>query len=115
MTAAELAVESALAVDDFNLLMKKLEYDVNVYENWRLKCGNVLAAHEHKKQEHRAAERLKCTGAAELFAQSCCKFLTWESGQFNAEQIIGEIMNYKREHIAKRWGAIRPKSLHYSF
>ena len=97
-------VESALAVDEFNLLMKQLEYDVNVYENWRLKCGNVLAAHEHKKQEHRAAERLKCTGAAELFVQSCCKFLTWESGQCKAEQIIGEIMNYKREHIAKKVG-----------
>ncbi|CAK0808477.1 unnamed protein product [Prorocentrum cordatum] len=44
-------VKRSLDVDEFNLDMKKLEYDTTVFENWEKKCDNVVTARYHAEQE----------------------------------------------------------------
>lgn len=44
-------VQKSLHVDEFNLDMKKLEYDTTVFENWEKKCGNVVTARYHAELE----------------------------------------------------------------
>ena len=44
-------VKQSLDVDEFNLDMKKLDYDKTVFENWGKKCENVVTARYHAEQE----------------------------------------------------------------
>ena len=97
------AQAETIEVDNFNLVMKKLKYDVTVFETWERKCANVHAAHEHAAHGHRASERAKCMASAELFMHSYTKLLAWEGSQ--QQQIIAEIMNFRRDQVALKLGA----------
>ena len=90
----------AIAVDEFNLVMKQIRYDVQVFENWEKKCGNVHSAREHAKQEHRLAQHQLCAESAQVFLEGCVKFTCWT----NPEGIIGEIMNFRRDMVARKLG-----------
>ena len=90
----------AIAVDEFNLVMKQLRYDVQVFENWENKCLNVHSAREHSKQEHRLAQHKMCVESAQLFLDGCVKLTCWSS----TEVIIGEIMNFRRLTVAQKLG-----------
>ena len=50
-TPAPEIAQQALNVDAFNLLIKQLNYDVTVYQNWEKKCSTVLSARYHKEQD----------------------------------------------------------------
>jgi hypothetical protein len=90
----------AILVDEFNLFMNKLKYDVQVFENWQKKCVNVFAAREHAKQDHRLAQHAMCTDAAQLVMDATVKLSSWNT----PESIIGEIMNFRRDYIARKLG-----------
>ena len=50
--------KSAIEADEFNLIMKQIDYDVTVYENWVKKCTSVYAAREHAMQQFKL-DRMK--------------------------------------------------------
>jgi hypothetical protein len=94
------AQAEAILVDEFHLLLKQLKYDVQVFENWQKKCINVFAAREHAKQDHRLAQHALCAEAAQVFLDATIKFSCWSS----PESVIGEIMNFRRDTIARKLG-----------
>ena len=83
--------------DNYTLLMKKIEYDINVYQTWEKKCANVHAAHEHARREQRLAHRDWLADCADLFLHNCTKFMVWDIKQ---EAIISSIIAFRRDHIA---------------
>lgn len=92
----------ALEVDEFNLLMKKIKYDVTVYENWQLKCSSALAAREHAMQEFKAKRRGSAEEIATNFLAKVAKVVVFDGNQ--KEDLIAEVMNFKRDHIAAKLG-----------
>jgi hypothetical protein len=43
--------QKALDTDSFQLLIKQLNYDTQVFENWQKKCSGVLSARYHREQD----------------------------------------------------------------
>ena len=99
--ATNTAQIESIEVDNFNLLLKKVDYDVSVYETWEKKCSSVYAAHEHVRREHRLSERQKCADAADIFLASCTKLLVWDS---RAENVIKDLIGFRRDNIAVHFG-----------
>jgi len=91
-----------IAVDEFNLLLKRLDYDVIVFQNWQKKCQNVHMAREHAKQEHRLRIRKQSDDNAQAFLDQNTLMTTWDGNK--PEKIIAEIMNFKRDHISTKQG-----------
>jgi hypothetical protein len=94
-----LAETESLAVDRFQLIMKQLRYDVQVYETWQRKCASVESVRESARQEWRLRRRQKCEQAAANFLQTCSRLLVWDEKK--AETNVGEAMSFKRELVAK--------------
>ena len=88
---------TAIRIDEFNLLMRLLRYDEKVFENWVKKCQNVFGAREHAVQEFRASRHNTARAHAKKFLSGCCLFLTWQG--VKAENIIGDILNFKRDKL----------------
>ena len=88
----------ALEVDAFNLLLKQLEYDTLVFENWEKKCSNVWAARYHAEQAFKVGVRAKLQQNAEAFLSACVKLTIWTD---KVEEAIAEVMNYKRDVAQK--------------
>lgn len=97
------AQADAIAVDQFNLIMKQLKFDVTVFQNWEKKCSSVHAAREHARQEHRIAYRQTCLEAAKSFMDNTSCLLNWQCGP--PEMVISAIMNFKRDVITRKTGA----------
>jgi hypothetical protein len=102
-TPVQQSVDQAetIAVDEFNLLMKQLNYDVKVFQNWEKKCSSVHHAREYARHAHRLAQNKKCEQAATHFFDACVKLTTFDN---DAAEIIAEVMNFKRDVIAKTSG-----------
>ncbi|CAK0907391.1 unnamed protein product, partial [Prorocentrum cordatum] len=94
-------VKRSLDVDEFNLDMKKLEYDTTVFENWEKKCDNVVAARYHAEQEHKMKIKGQCRKAAEKFLSSCVKISVLTG---KVEECIADIIAFKRDTIQKKTG-----------
>ena len=95
----------AIAVDEFNLLLKQLKYDITVFENWSTKCANAQLSRGFAKQEHRLEQRRCCAEAAKNFMAGCVVMTTWTS----SETAISDILNFKRDVIAKKLGVVSHK------
>ena len=99
--------KDALVVDDFNLLMKKLHYDVQVFEVWQQKCVGVHAAIHHKKLEHAMTARHKTRQAANALFEAHCKLFLWEGN--TSEQLIGQILNWRNNQVIAKLGCVPSK------
>jgi len=95
-----------IEVDNFNLVMKKADYDVTVYQIWEKKCANAHAALDHARRDFRLAQRAWYADAAELFLHKYTKLLTWEE---KAESIISQIVTFRRDNIMAPTGTAQDK------
>ena len=68
----------ALDVDKFNLAMKKMKYDVEVYEVWAAKCQTAKSAQEHKQLEVLSQAHASCRNAAMAQLRALALVLTYE-------------------------------------
>lgn len=100
--APTIAAKEALVVDEYNFMMKQLDYDVQVFETWEKKCSTVLGARYFKEQEFKLGLKKKCEAAAVHFANSCIKLVSWTS----AAEAITECMNFKRQLHQKLGGSL---------
>ena len=100
--------KDALEVDEFNLLMKQLKYDVSVFETWQKKNKNIYSAREFAVQERRLLRRTKSLESAELFLKRCSRILVWD--QARPEHAVGELMTFRRDDIAAKLG-VDPSSI----
>lgn len=97
---------NAIEVDNFNLMMKKVDYDVNVFQTWQKKCCNVHAAQDHARRAHRLEERKRHADAADLFLQTCTKLLLWD---VKAESVISDLLTFRRDSVASPLGIASDK------
>ena len=91
-----------LAVDEFNLLMKRMNYDLQVYENWQKKCAGAMAARAYAQHEFRVERRKKTLNLATNFLDSCSKLSVWDTTK--VEQNVADIMDFRREAVGKKMG-----------
>ena len=89
-------------------LEKQVEYDVKVYENWSTKVSTVAAARFHATQGWRLERRLKCKEAATKHLRGLVRLIVMD--RLKPEQVIGEIMSFKRE-IADKMSCTNSKDL----
>ncbi|CAK9018185.1 Uncharacterized protein SCF082_LOCUS13970 [Durusdinium trenchii] len=87
--------EATLQVDKFALVMKQLQYDLQVYETWSRKTASVKSAQEHQRHLWMLQRRKRCEAAAQTFLSRSLKLVVWDKRR--AEQSIAECMNFKRE------------------
>lgn len=93
--------ESSIVVDKFNLLLKQIEHDVQVFVTWQKKFANVEAAREHVQFKWKRDRRQQCLEAADCFLSSCARVLVWDK---KVERNIAEVMNFKRQVIMAKLG-----------
>lgn len=85
--------ENSLTVDKFNLLIKQIEYDVQVYETWTKKCSSVYAARDHAMQQWKLERHRRCTSGAQLFLDSCARLSVWEKSK--PETAVSQLLKVK--------------------
>ena len=95
------ANKTSLEVDEFNLIMRQMKYDVQVFENWKRKCSSVHSARDHALLEFKLLRMKKGQDLAENLLSACTRLLTWGD---KVEGNIADIMNYRRDYIARQLG-----------
>lgn len=93
--------EASLQWDEYNLLVKQIEYDEQVFKTYEKKIAAVQASRDHASFKWKVDRRNQCLEAAELFMESCCRILSWDK---KAEKNIAEAMNFKRQVIMAKLG-----------
>jgi len=91
----------SLKVDEFELLLKQLNYDIEVYLTWTKKISTVTGARYFKEQEHKLNVKIETDRVAQNFLNSCCCILVLSDEQ----RIISSIMDFKRDVITAKLGA----------
>lgn len=108
-SAQEESLRDALKRDEYDHLIKKLDYDCKVYEIWQKKCQGVTVARQHARQEHLVAQHKKCLQSVDNFVDGCVRFLTWESCK-TSDALIPQILKFRLDSIKKMLG----KEIHAS-
>ncbi len=90
--------QESLTMDEFNLFVKQMEYDIQVFQTWEKKTVVAEASREHAVFKWKRDSRQQSVSAAELFLQSCARLLVWDK---KAEKNIAEVMNFKRTIMGK--------------
>ena len=85
--------QESLTMDEFNLFVKQMEYDIQVFQTWEKKTVVAHTAREHAVFKWKRDSRQQSVSAAELFLQSCTRLLVWDK---KPEKNIAEAMNFKR-------------------
>eukprot|EP00438_Fugacium_kawagutii_P022435 Skav232862 [mRNA] locus=scaffold2451:162468:166474:+ [translate_table: standard] len=93
--------EATLQWDEFNLMIKQIEYDESVFQNWEKKMMSAEAAREIATFKWKRDRRQQSLNAAELLLDSCCHVLVWDKKN---EKNIAEAMNFKRTVIMSKMG-----------
>ena len=93
-------LRDALKRDEFDNLMKKLEYDQKVFEIWQSKCAGVTVSRNHARQEHVVKQHRKVQEGVNNYLDGCVRLLTWE-GVRSADALIPQILQYRQDCIKK--------------
>ena len=99
--APALAKES-LDADQCQLLLKQLDYDIKVFENWERKCQHVHVARFHAKKAWKLERQQRAAAAATAYLGQTMRHQVWSK---KGEDIISEVMSFRRD-IMQKLGAI---------
>jgi len=91
---AVLGRKAALEVDEFQLMMKNFDFDLQLHSVWITKCSTAQGAREHARQEWKLNQRKALLEAATLYIDSCSHLLVWDATK--PEEAIKSIMEFKR-------------------
>ena len=64
-------MREALKKDEFDHVLKKMDYDQKVFEIWKKKVGTVQGARLHAKQEHLVTEHRRVAETVESYIDGC--------------------------------------------
>ncbi|CAK9112393.1 unnamed protein product, partial [Durusdinium trenchii] len=103
-------LRDALKKDEFEHVIKKLDYDRKVFEIWKTKCAGVGLARMHAKQEHIVNEHRKVVQTVENYVEGCVRFLTWEAHK-SADSLIPQLLNFRMEALKKLRNQPQPGSV----
>lgn len=92
---------SQLTIDSYNLNMKQIEYDLQVFKIWVQKTGRVECARQQESLKWKRDRRSQAVEAADLFLSSCSRLAVWEK---KIEKSIAETMAFKRNVIQGKLG-----------
>lgn len=93
-------MREALKKDEFDHVLKKMDYDQKVFEIWKKKVGTVQGARLHAKQEHLVTEHRRVAETVESYIDGCFRFLSWEDAK-NSESLLPQILSYRMEALKK--------------
>lgn len=99
----------SLKRDEYDHLIKNLEYDCKVYDIWQKKCQGVTMARQHARQEHLVAQHKNCLQSVGSFVDGCVRFMTWENCK-TSKSLIPQILKFRLNSIQKMLG----KEIHAS-
>ena len=99
----------SLKRDEYDHLIKNLEYDCKVYDIWQKKCQGVTMARQHARQEHLVAQHKNCLQSVGSFVDGCVRFMTWENCK-TSKSLIPQILKFRLDSIQKMLG----KEIHAS-
>lgn len=71
------AAKESLDADQFQLLMKQLDYDIKVFENWERKCQHVHVARFHAKKAWKLERQQRATAAASAYMCQNMRHQVW--------------------------------------
>ena len=86
--------------DEFEHLLKKMDYDRKVFEIWKQKLATVQGARLHAKQEHLVTEHRRLTESVENYVDGCFHFLSWEAAK-SSDSLIPQILSYRVDTLKK--------------
>ena len=102
-SAQEENLRDAMKRDEFDHVLKKLDYDQKVFEIWQSKCASVTVARTHARQEHVVSQHRRIVQGVENYLDGCCRFLTWEDCK-GADSLIPSILHSRMEAVKKMKG-----------
>lgn len=86
--------------NEFEHLLKKMDYDRKVFEIWKHKVATVQGARQHAKQEHLVSEHRRLSDSVENYIDGRFRFLSWDTCK-NADSLIPQILGYRMEALKK--------------
>ena len=87
--------------DEFDHVIKKMEYDIKVFEIWQSKVTSVSMARQHARQEHVVSEHRKIVESVESYLDGCVRFLCWEGVNKGSDSIVPQILSFRMEILKK--------------
>ena len=93
------AQTARIAKDEFDLVMKQLDYDLQVISVWKQKMSSSDVAREHAVRDHQLQNHRKCEEAVAAFLDGMAALASWDNGP--AESVISELLTFKRTLASK--------------
>ena len=93
-------MRETLKKDEFEHLLKKMDYDRKVFEIWKQKVATVQGSRMHAKQEHLVSEHRRLSDSVENYIDGCFRFLNWETCK-TSDSLIPQILSYRMEALKK--------------
>lgn len=87
--------------DEFDHVVKKMDYDIKVFEIWQSKVASVAMARQHAKQEHVVSEHRKIVESVEAYLDGCVRFLCWEGVNKGSDSIVPQVLSFRMEILRK--------------
>ena len=93
------AQTARIAKDEFDLVMKQLDYDLQVINVWKQKMSSSDVAREHAARDHQLQNHRKCEEGVAAFLDGMSAVTSWDIGP--VESVISELLTFKRTLASK--------------
>ncbi|CAL1146424.1 unnamed protein product [Cladocopium goreaui] len=100
-SSQEVEMRDKLKRDEFDHVVKKMDYDIKVFEIWQSKVASVAMARQHAKQEHVVSEHRKIVESVEAYLDGCVRFLCWEGVNKGSDSIVPQVLSFRMEILRK--------------
>lgn len=86
--------QTARIANEFDLVMKQLDYDLQVIGVWEQKMSSSDVAREHAARDHQLQNHRKCEEGVTTFLEGMSAVTSWDIGP--VESVISELLTFKR-------------------
>ena len=93
------AQSARLAKDEFDLLIKQMDYDQQVICVWKAKMAHSDVAREHAARDHRLQVHAKIQQSVDDFMGTFAHITSWDNGP--VESVISELLTFRRNLASK--------------
>ena len=93
------AQSARLAKDEFDLLIKQMDYDQQVICVWKAKMAHSDVAREHAARDHRLQVHAKIQQSVDDLMGTFAHITSWDNGP--VESVISELLTFRRNLASK--------------
>ena len=93
------AQSARLAKDEFDLLIKQMDYDLQVIGVWKAKMAHSDVAREHAVRDHKLQVHAKVQQSVDDFMDTFARITSWDIGP--VESVISELLTFRRNLASK--------------